>query len=370
MRCLVDRRALLQGLRRVVPAAARKNGVPAFQAVRMTAADGELRLFATDLELGAEVTVAAQIDRPGVMAPMLRRLLLLLQAAPAAAIELEATDDLLGTRLRWAEAEYLVYGVAPDLTVTPPVPPDDAPALFMDAAQLRWLLHHTAAMAAQDENRPYLTGVNLQLDGGRLRAVATDSIRIAAAWTEVENAPADLPSLIIPRRSCLYLQQILARVDGEVELRPYLSSLYVYVRVDSTRVVTRLAEGQYPDVLRLVPQNHDQMAALSRESFLSVLRRQAVLSTGGAVRLAFSDQGIYASVSVPDVGMARERVQGDYAGGRPLEIGFNSRYLIEALALLESEIVSFAAAGPRNPVRIRPVGNGDQLHVVLPLITY
>lgn len=372
LKCTVSRQALLQGLQQVRPAINRRNTIPALLCVRISARPGGLRLWAADLNnsLGLEVTVPADVRECGEVAPIFHMLTALVRAAPNAPLELEGTRDALGVRLRWAEADYLIYGVAPDQVPTIPALSADSASITLNGSDMHRLLHETLHAAAKDETRPYLTGIRFQVQDGYLDVVATDSVRIASARAALAAASGSFPESIIPAPACSYLYHALnAKQPDTVELAASPTSRQVLIHTGHRLVTIRRLEGQYPDVMRLVPMKYDQVSALDRQSLLGVLRRQMVITRGGAVKFSLSELEVRVSSQAPETGMAMERVQGIHQGD-PLEIGFNARYLIEALACLSSNTVMLETTTSRNPVRIRPVGNDGSVQVILPLITY
>lgn len=370
LRCVVDRSELLRALNQVAFAMTNREKIPSLLCVRLSARPDGLHVWGTDLELGIEVTIPAAMRRYGDIAPSLRPLLTLLRVAPDAPLELEATPDMLGVRVRWADANYLLFGTHPGHCVQVPVARADTDRITVDARDLHGLSRRTMFAAAHDETRPYLTGLQFRVVGGQLQAVATDSVRIACSRVDLDAIPFSFPESIIPGRSCVAVFRALGpKPGGTVEIKAHPSDMNVFVRIGNRLIVTRRLEGQYPDVLRLVPTKYDQVSTLDRLSLLGVLRRQQILTADGAVKLTLGDQGVSISATSPERGSATERVQGIHQGD-PLDIGFCSRYLIEALACLDAETVLFETTSSRNPARLRPVGDDGTVHVILPLITY
>lgn len=269
--------------------------------------------------------------------------------------------------LRWQKSQYLIHGFAAEQF--PHIPEPDAGSTFtVSQSHLRDVLRQTAFAAAHDETRPYLTGAHLTVRGDELAAVATDSVRIAHSKTQVQNPAGVLVQAIVPGRSLHELARVLAG-DAAAETQVAVAANQIFFDLGHLRVISRLLDGQYPDVLRLIPQHYSTRARVATDLFLEAVERASLLSREGAIKLGLSPGLLTITANTPEVGQVYEELPIDLSGD-PLEIGFNARFLMEGLRALEDQEFSFEFSGSRNPSRISPANGGGFLYVVLPLITY
>lgn len=368
MRVILPQDELATALGTVARAVSPKHTMPALAGVFLQAENGHLTLRATDLELAMEYTLPAQVHLPGSVVLPARYLTDLVRRIPFGDVEIEVDTATHRATIRWQRSQYVIHGYPPQ--EFPHLPrPGEAGSVSIPQAALRELLRQTAFAVAHDETRPYLTGVHLTLRGTELAAVATDSVRIAHARTPVENPDQVAFAAIVPGRSLSELARTLS-ADGEALCHLALEANQIFFSLGQLIVISRLLDGQYPDVLRFIPQTFSTRAIIPRDPFLEALERAAVITREGAVKLSFSAGTLAITAQAPEVGQVYEELPVQVEGD-PLEIGFNARYLVEGLKVLDGSEFAFHLTGSRNPGLITPVGdNKNYEYLILPLIAW
>jgi DNA polymerase-3 subunit beta len=232
------------------------------------------------------------------------------------------------------------------------------------------MIERTMYAASVDETRYNLNGVYLEVlaDSGKLRMVATDGHRLACVDRVVGEEASSLASgVIIPRKGLAELKRLVDEdADDEIELA--FEGNNGLARRGKVTLVMRLIEGEFPNYHQVIPDKLDRQLVLAADPLLHALRRVSLLSSerSRAVTLELGDGKLVITSSNPDLGDAREELDIDYTG-EPLSVGFNSKYLMEALAVSGAKEVRFGLQDDLSPAQLVPTDDEDTLAVVMPM---
>ena len=210
----------------------------------------------------------------------------------------------------------------------------------MPAKQLAALIERTQFAISTEETRYYLNGIFLHTieDDGKLylRAVATDGHRLARAQSEAPAGSEGMPGVIMPRKAVGEIQKLVEEPDSAVTIE--LSDTKIRITVGPVILTSKLIDGTFPDYNRVIPTANDKELVMERASFASAVDRVSTISSerGRAVKLQLGEGQVVLTVNNPDSGSATEEIPVDYEGA-PLEIGFNSRYLLDITSQLSGE---------------------------------
>jgi DNA polymerase-3 subunit beta len=343
--------------------------VPILANVLLETTAGGLRVVATDLELGIRAQIPAEVERGGLVTLPARLLAEVVSHLPAAPVELRVEEGSSVAEIRCQRASFELVGMpASDF---PRVPDGEVETLCrLPAALLRTMIRQTLFAASTDETRPFLTGVYVAGEGEEVRFVATDGGRLAVRTAPVKVARP--MSAIVPSKTMHELVRLAGAVDGEVEVG--LVDNQMVFSAGGLRVFSRLVGGQFPNYQQVIPREFKQRVQVGTEKLYQALRRVAITARDSAtvVRLAAQEGVLRLSSSTPEVGRAWEELEVE-ASGEPMEVAFNARYLLEALAVLETDEVTLELTGPLSPGALRPVGpvgSEDYVYVVAPVRVY
>jgi DNA polymerase III subunit beta len=364
----ISQDSLTNILSTVAKAVSTKNTIPVLSGVYLSAHSNVLTLRATDMELAIESSTPCNVLAEGEIVLPARYLTDLVRRIPYGDIELSADLRNYTATVRWGKSQYVIHGFSAEQF---PTIPDIEGASAFTASQvlLKDLLRQTTFSAGHDESKPWLTGVLFKLRDNRLNGTATDGVRIAYAETDAENPSGHSFSVIIPSRSLNELGRLLSSEAADTA-RVAVTANQIFFDLGKVRVISRLLEGQYPDVMRLVPQSYPTEITLNRAEFLEAIERAALIAKDGAIKVGLGDGRVTITSNTPEVGQVYEEVASGSLVGDPLDIGFNSKFLIDYLKVLEEPEFKFQCSGSRNPARLHPASNTHVIYVVLPLITY
>lgn len=363
MKLKVGQGVLAAALSVVARAVAHKQTLPVLGGVYLQAENGALVMRATDLSLQIEHRIPAQVEQPGCTVLPAKYMTELVKRLPFGDLGIEVAENEVAT-IRAGKSKYSIHGFPAKDFPDPAAP--DGDGITIGQGVLRDIIRKTAFAVGSDETRPYLTGVHFQISSGKLMALSTDSIRIAHANVGM-NREAPEVDVIVPGRSLSEISRLLA--DDESEATICINHQAFLVDVGETKVASRLLEGQFPDVMRLVPQQYAGTVRFSKQPFAEACSRAAVIGRNGAVKLAIAAEHIAITANEAEVGNVYEEIPATADEGARIEIGFRAELLTEGLKVVPSDDVLLELSGNRGPARIRPVEDNGFVYVVLPLIT-
>lgn len=335
--------------------------LPILSNVLIETGQSGIRIAATDLEVGARVTVPATVVRPGGVTLAARKLLELVRELPAQPITLTLQEN------GWIQ---LVCGTASFRLVGLPAeeyPPLEAEAtegwVTVDGARLRTMLARTSYAMSQDESRPFLNGVYLVLKKRELRLVATDGHRLSLVRVEVE-ADGEMAG-IVPRKAVQEMGRVLGGGEGAALA---VRENQFFVRTPGFVLVSKLIEGQFPNYEQVLPKAHPRRLAVGREALIAGLRRVSVVADDRTrpVRLVAGPGTLRLTASSQELGEAEEVLAADFAG-EELAIGFNARYLLETLGPMEGEQVVVELKDGLSPGVFKSATDEQHLCVIMPM---
>ncbi len=298
-----------------------------------------ITLAATDLEISIRQQCAAQVKDAGSITASARKLYEIMRELPPGQVSLRSSGDdkvvvTSGTsRFQISSLDPKEFPSVKDKAEADATAPEAF--VQLPGATLREMIEKTLFATSADETRLNLSGVFLETDtDGKLRMVSSDGHRLALIEKEVEaEKQPDWPNVILPKKGMVETRKIVER--GEDEVGVAVSESVVRVKKDTTELSMRLVEGEFPDYRQVFPKDHTHRVEFQRDAMLSALRRILILTTerSRGVQVQFEKEKITLSVNTPDVGEGREEVATSYAGDG-LSIGFNARYLVEALNVM------------------------------------
>ena len=362
MEVQVDRDAFLRGLQMVHNIVEPRQASPQLANVLLETEGAEgVRLTATDLEVGARVSVPAKVGHDGAVTISARKLMEIVKELPSATVAMKVQENAW-VALRCAGASYKLVGLAAE--DFPSVAENGTPAwTTIDGKMLRDMLGQTTFAISHDESRYALNGVLFAIQERELRLVATDGHRLALASRPLTGAP---PATgIVPRKA---VQEISRMVGSGEDVQLALGESQFLLRMPGVLLVARLIEGTFPNYEQVVPKAHPHRLVLSRNGLAAALRRVSVLSEERTrpVKVTLSPGVMKLSAYSADYGEAEEQLEVPYTG-EEMAIGFNSRYMLDALGAQSGEQVVLEVKDTLSPGVIKSFEDEGSLCVIMPM---
>ncbi len=372
MKLQIARDELLTGLQRVQGVVERRNTMPILSNVLLEAKSEGVEITATDLELMMRGLYKAAVDEPGATTLSARKLYEILKELRDGEVAIAVGENNWAT-ITAGKSQFKIVGLPG--SDYPALPTIDREGLTpLEGAGLLDLIRKTLFAVGDNDARYILNGllVTLTASDGKmiLRLVGTDGHRLAVAEQEVSAAPAKDQSreikAIIPKKAAHEMRRLLEEADGE-PLIGFTKNLMIF-RKSGLLLTSRLMEGTYPNYQQVLPKEQGRHALVPKAELEGALRRVAVLSRdkSSSVKVTLSPKGITLYTSNPDIGEATEEVSARY-DGENMTTGFNTRYLLEVLSVIDGESVSLQMENPLSPCLIREPGNPGFRCVVMPV---
>ena len=284
----------------------------------------------------------------------------IVRALDSGQVEVEVDED--NARIAAGRSEFSLRVYPPD-----EFPQFDVPAVeevTVDASAVAGALKQVVKAASSDDSRPILTGVLLAAEDDGLRLVATDSYRLAVRDLPGTAVLAGDQSVLVPSRALSEVE----RVMGETEtLTVRLGERDVSFEIGSTRITSRLIEGEFPNYRGLIPASHPNKLTVDREALLDAVRRVRLLAQEATpVRLAMSSGGLELIAITQDVGQAEEALDCVYEG-EDLTVAFNPEYLRDGLEVSAGDEVTLETVDALKPAVLRSVGDDRFLYLLMPV---
>src|SRR5713226_3252270 len=370
MKVTVERADLLKSLSHVHRVVERRNTIPILANVLLRSKVAELSLKATDLDLEVIETVTAEVNPGGATTLPAHMLYEIVRKLPEGAqIVLEASGDRAVLAIRAGRSRFTLQTLPesdfPDLAAG-----EMTHAFKLAAADLKRLIDKTQFAISTEETRYYLNGIYLHTAGTAktptLRAVATDGHRLAQFELPPPAGTEGMPGIIVPRKTVGEVQRLIE--DNEAEVTVELSQGKIRFTLGDAVLTSKLIDGTFPDYARVIPLGNDKELTVDKKEFEQAVDRVSTVSSerGRAVKLSLANGKLMLSVTNPDSGSATEEIEVEY-GAEPLDIGFNSRYLLDIAAQLEGESAVLKLADPGSPTLIQDRDAKGALYVLMPM---
>jgi len=347
MKLTIERAALLKALGHVQSVVERRNTIPILSNVLLSATNGRVAFSATDLDMEITDASPAQVEATGQITAPAHTLYEIVRELPEGAdvsLSFTAADPRLEVRAGRARFNL------------PVLPAGDFPVMSsdglsgpieIDTADLIRLIDKTRFAISTEETRYYLNGLYLHVaveDGvQKLRAVATDTRRLALAEMTAPEGCAGAPGVIIPRKTINEVRRLLDDAGETVTMA--VSAQKVRFGFGHVVMTSKVIDGSFPPYERVMPRDNKRVLILDNALFAAAVRRVATISSEQSRAVGFSVETgrMTLTVRTMDAGQAVEELEVDYEG-EPFEIGFNARYLLDLTGQIGGEMTEFRFA--------------------------
>ena len=370
MELVVRKTDLLRELQLFQGIVERKNTIPILANVLIEANGDEVRLLATDLEVGLRSKCSASVARGGALTLPAKKLYEIVKALPETDVRIEedksgvkVAADRFDSRMQTLPRED--FPTLPDTTgtVSATLPRD----------VLRQMIARTQFAITGEDTRYFLNGALFILRADAMSLVSTDGHRLALVTVPRDKGKSkgksdDEQRVILPRKTLLELGRLLAEGEGDIQYER--GENHLFFEVGGRLLISRMIDGQFPAFERVIPKSNDKRVEFDRDRLTSAVKRVALLSNerSRAVKFAIDKGKVEIASSSPEFGEAKEQIVVDYDGS-PVTICFNAQYVLDFLSVVETDSVVLEFKDEMSQAVMKPVGaeGYDYTYVIMPM---
>tara|TARA_B100001109_G_scaffold255790_1_gene260869 strand:+ start:6649 stop:7770 length:1122 start_codon:yes stop_codon:yes gene_type:complete len=366
MKFIVSSSSLLKQLQNISGVLNSNNSLPILDHFLFEISEGKIEVTASDLETTMMTQIKVEAKEDGLIAIPAKLLLDTLKSLPDQPLTFSINQDDKQIEISSDYGKYRLSGQ--DGSEFPKTPEVEAPSKLNVAGELLFnAIEKTIFASGNDDLRPVMSGVFFELSKEDLTFVATDAHKLVK-YRRTDAEAGKTSSFIMPKKPLNLLKNILSSVDSEIEVE-YNETNASFSFAD-TKLVCRLIDGKYPNYEAVIPKENPNKLTIERTSFLSSIKRVSIFSskTTHQVRLKMTGSELQISAEDSDFNNdASERLTCQFDGD-DMEIGFNSRFLIEMLSNLDSEEVSIAMSAPNRAGILTPTSRENDSEEILMLV--
>lgn len=343
----------------------KRNTMPILSHFLLDAGKKGSYIVATDLETAIKEPLEVKVEEEGRLCIPARKLFEIVREIDGD-LSFESIDEQW-LRVKAGNSDFrLACLPANEFPAWPAI--EDVEEITIDATALMEMIEKTIYSAGESDTRYTLNGLlfHIQPQDKVFTIVGTDGHRLALIVKQMDGKVKDEKRMIVPRKAVSELRRFLNKEGEDVKIA--LGKNHLLFGVGNVQFLTRLIEGTYPNYEQVIPQANEKRVFIKRDTFIKALRRVSIMSRerANAVRFDLGEDSLILSSSNPDLGDAKEEVAVEYKGDR-LSIGFNARYLLDALGVMASEKIILELQDPLSPVLVKEEGSEDYRCVVMPM---
>lgn len=370
MKISIERASLLKAVSQAQSVVERRNTIPILANVLIEAEGSDVTFRATDLDIEVVDKAPAQVERAGATTVAATTLHEIVRKLPDGALVTLTADGATGRLTVEAGRSNFSLATLPKEDFPVMASSEYASNFSAPAPVLRRLFDKSKFAISTEETRYYLNGVYMHVadaDGGQtLRCVATDGHRLARIDADLPEGAAEMPGVIVPRKTVGELRKLLE--DDDMKIAVSVSETKIRFATPDITLTSKVIDGTFPDYTRVIPQNNARKLEVDAADFAQAVDRVATVSSerSRAVKLQLDEDRLVLSVNAPDSGAAEEELAVAY-GDERLEIGFNAKYLLEIASQVDRENAVFLFNSSGDPTLMREGNDQSAVYVVMPM---
>ena len=373
MKVTVLQENLARGLSTVSRAVSPRSTLPVLANVLIATDEGRLRLSATNLEMGITCWIPARIEQEGSTTVPSRTFGDLINTLPGDQVQLILDAQTQSLHVQGGASNNDIKCI--DAQEFPPLPvPDMEGAIQLNVVDFKDMIRQVAFAASTDEARPVLMGVLMLVEKDKVTMAAADGFRLSVRKATLSSPATNPFTAIIPARALSELARIASDGEEMIYMVAPKGRGQVVFRVKDVELVSQLIDGAFPDYQQIIPRNYKSRTLVSTASLLKACKQAEIFAREGSnvARLDIKASSgttageVEISAISEETGKNETIVEATVDGGGVL-IAFNVKFMREVLEVIKSPNVALETSAANAPGVVRPVGDEDFLHVIMPM---
>ena len=364
MKVICTQENLKNGLMLVGRVVSPTNTLPILNNILLKTENGLLKISSTNLEIAINTSIRCKVEEEGGVTVFSKTIIDLVNSFPNKNITLETKDINLDME---AENYHTNIKTLP-VEEFPLIPePEGDFKLEINAQVLKAAVNQVTFAASTNQTQPEISGILLKIEGKELTLVATDRYRLAEKKVLLNQDSKANKQVIVPQKTIFEISRIIGQYDGSVEL--VLSDNQIACVVESTQIISRLIDGQYPDYKAIIPENFNTTIKAPKQQLVSALKAVSVFSqNNNSIELHFSKEKQFLSVAAesPDLGKSVVDVPSEVDGSSG-ELILNHKYILDCLSAIDTDQVVVKIINDSSPSLLLPENKNDYTYLVMPI---
>ena len=364
MKFSCEKSQLLSAISVTSKVASAKSAVPALEGLLLEAGS-LLKVSGYDLKTGIKTELPAEVTTPGAIVLNARLLGEIIRKLPDDIVAVSVAEDSMAT-ITCGPSKFNILGTpASDYPELPSV--DGMSSISIPQKTLKRMIAETIFAVSDNESQPIHTGSLFELEGNLLTIVSVDGFRLALRKEQLERAEMEDCSFVVPGSALAEVEKIAS--DSEEPVILTLGAKHILFAIGDTMVISRRIEGSFLNYRQVIPQNNPLALSVQKRALMDAVERVSLIineKLKSPIRCVFSD-GELKLFTATALGKATDscKIAGD---GKELEIGFNNKYLLDALKSAPADMVQLSLGTSVSPCVITPADGGDHfVYLVLPV---
>jgi len=363
MKLICSKASLLNGVQTVSKAVPNKTTMSILECILVDASKGVITLTANDMELGIETTIDGEIVEKGIIALDAKIFLEIVRKLPDNDITIE-TDSFYKTTITCEKAKFNIIGKSgDDFSYLPKVDRDDS--IVMSQFTLKEVVRQTIFSISDNDNNKLMTGELFDINGNILKVVSLDGHRISIRKIQLKNSY-EPKKVVVPGKTLNEVSKILpGGADSDITIS--FTPKQIVFEFDRTTVVSRLIEGEYFKIDQMLSSDYETKVKINKKEFLNCIDRATLLVKEGdkkPIIINITDDGMELKIN-SILGSMNEDIDIEKSG-KDIMIGFNPKFLIDALRVIDDEEVDLYMVNPKAPCFIKDAEE-NYIYLILPV---
>ena len=363
MKLVCSKSNLLKSVNIVLKAIPGKTTMPILECILIDASTNNIKFTANDMELGIETIVDGTILEKGIVAIDAKIFSDIIRKLPDNDVTIE-TDGNLTTTITCEKAKFSISGQSgEEFSYLPYVERDNH--IVVSQFTLKEVIRQTIFSIAANENNKMMTGELFEVKGDMLRVVSLDGHRISIRKIELKEEYSDI-KVVVPGKTLSEISKILSgEIDDQVSI--YFTKNHILFEFDQTMVVSRLIEGEYFRIDQMLSSDYDTKVSVNKKEFLDCIDRATLLVREGdkkPIVIEITDGSMELKIDSA-MGSMNEEIDIEKSG-KDIVIGFNPKFLIDALKVIDDEVINMYLMNPKAPCFIRD-DEENYTYLILPV---
>lgn len=375
MKFTIKKDLLLDALNKVSKAISTKNLIPVLAGIKFELKKKKLTLTASDNDITIQTSIETDneddfsVSSEGSIIIQGKYILDIVRKSPEKYINIEVIDELK-ILIYTDNSEFNLNGISeseyPNIGLE-----ESKKKVNIKAGVIKSIVTQTAFASSNEESKPVLTGINLNIVGDILECNSTDSYRLARKVVKLDKASEENYNIVIPSHNIVEFSKILGEDDDIVEL--HIFSNKILFKTGNLKFESRLINGTYPNTSNLLPEDSFLVVSTNLNDFYDVIDRVSILTSDkekNIVTLETNDDTLILRSSSAEIGRVEEKMKITKNNSENIKISFSAKYMMEALKSFSTETVDIHFVGEIKPILIKSTEDDTLTQLVLPIRTY